>query len=128
MIKRVISADNVMDTALVRLFVERGLQQLGKIANVTEQGNKDSITYYAELQRYVLIFVYSQYHPLSAQRSPPYKPSGQSFCHTVAVHNSRVVPLWQFIAGSAARFSDRTISPPGRGATGGDRRDSQDSQ
>ena len=48
------------------------------------------------------------------QRSSPYKPSGSSFCHTVALHNSRVVPLWQFIAGSAARFSDRTISPPGR--------------
>ena len=79
--------------------------------------------------RYVRVdFSYYQYYPLSAQSSPPYKPSGQSFCHTVAVHNSRVVPLWQFIAGSAARFSDRTISPPGRGATGGDRRDSQDSQ
>ena len=134
MIKRVISADNVMDTALVRLFVERGLQQLGQIANVTEQGNKGSLTYYmytsTELQfRYVRVdFSYYQYHPLSAQRSPPYKLSGQSFCHTVAVHNSQVVPLWQFIAGSAARFSDRTISPPGRGATGGDRRDSQDSQ
>ena len=61
MIKRVISADNVMDTALVRLFVERGLQQLGQIANVTEQGNKDSITYYIpllnyNLDMYVLIF------------------------------------------------------------------------
>ena len=61
MIKRVISADNVMDTALVRLFVERGLQQLGQIANVTEQGNKGSLTYYVpllnhNLDMYVLIF------------------------------------------------------------------------
>ena len=54
MIKRVISADNVMDTALVRLFVERGLQQLGQIANVTEQGNKDSITNYIPLLNYNL--------------------------------------------------------------------------
>ena len=52
MIKRVISADNVMDTALVRLFVERGLQQLGKIANVREEGNKDSITYYVPMLNY----------------------------------------------------------------------------
>ena len=61
MIKRVISADNVMDTALVRLSVERGLQQLGQIANVTEQGNKGSLTYYVpllnyNLDMYVLIF------------------------------------------------------------------------
>ena len=52
MIKRVISADNVMDTALVRLLVERGLQQLDQIAIVREQGNNDSITYYVPMLNY----------------------------------------------------------------------------
>ena len=120
MIKRVISADNVMDTALSAVCGERA-PTAGpdcKCHRTRKQGIPHILCTSAELQfRYVRVdFSYYSYQPLSAQRSPPYKLSGQSFCHTVAVHNSRVVPLWQFIAGSAARFSDRTISPLGRGA------------
>ena len=135
MIKRVISADNVMETGLARpLYWGESLNSSRALRHIFAEGetNKDSDNVH---NLHFLMDGFSlshqHHHPYShprGQRSSPYKPSGLSFCHTVALHNSRVVPLWQFIAGSAARFSDRTISPPGRTATGGDSRDSQLSQ
>ena len=133
MIKRVISADNVMETGLVRPLYwgessnswSTSLQK-GKTNNI-DSDNVNNLNFLVD----GFPLSHQHHHPYShprGQRSSPYKPSGSSFCHTVALHNSRVVPLWQFIAGSAARFSDRTISPPGRTATGGDSRDSQLSQ
>ena len=136
MIKRVISADNVMETGLVRpILVGRELQLLELCGTSLQKRKTNNIDIDNVHNLHFLMDGFSlshqHHHPYShprGQRSSPYKPSGLSFCHTVALHNSRVVPLWQFIAGSAARFSDRTISPPGRTATGGDSRDSQLSQ